>query len=113
MTQSPAELWVLIALLTLVTLLARNLFLLLPAAWQPRGRVADALRVAPLAALLAITVPEIALNLRAAPISPSMLADPRLVAAVVLALVLRATKRPLLALVLGSAAFLALGAWAA
>jgi len=96
-------------LLTLVTLVARNLFLLLPPAWQPRGQVAEALRYAPLAALLAITVPEIVRDVRGMPLAPALLADPRLAAAMVLTAVLLLTRRALLALVLGSTAFLLLG----
>lgn len=109
MTQSPAQVWTLIALLTLVTLVARNLFLLLPPAWQPRGQVAEALRYAPLAALLAITAPEIVRDVRGLPLAPALLADPRLAAAVVLTAALLLSRRSLLALVLGSTTFLLLG----
>jgi len=108
MTETPAQMWALIALLTLVTLLARNLFLLLPPAWQPRGQVAQALRYAPLAALLAITVPEIVRDVRSLPLAPALLADPRLAAAIVLTAVLMLSRRSLLALVLGSITFLLL-----
>ena len=59
MQYSSLELWLLIALLSLVTLVSRSFFVLLPRRWQPRGRVEQALRYAPLAALLAITVPEV------------------------------------------------------
>jgi branched-subunit amino acid transport protein len=109
MTQTPAQIWTLIALLTLVTLVARNLFLLLPSAWQPRGQVAEALRYAPLAALLAITVPEIVRDVRGLPLAPAVLADPRLAAAMVLTVVLLLSRRSLLALVLGSTVFVLLG----
>jgi branched-subunit amino acid transport protein len=108
-TQSPAQVWTLIALLTLVTLVARNLFLLLPPAWQPRPQVAEALRYAPLAALLAITAPEIVRDVRGLPLAPALLADPRLAAAVVLTAALLLSRRSLLALVLGSTTFLLLG----
>lgn len=111
MTEGPAFIWGLIALLTIVSLVARNLFLVLPPAWQPRGRVAEALRYAPLSALLAITVPEILRDVRLAPLTPDLLLDPRLAAAVLLALVLRFSRRPVLALALGGAAFFGLGAW--
>ena len=63
MHYSNLELWVLIALLALLTLGSRSFFVLLPRRWQPRGRVQQALRYAPLAALLAITVPEVAKQL--------------------------------------------------
>jgi len=108
MTESPAQIWTLIALLTLVTLVARNLFLLLPPAWQPRGQVAQALRYAPLAALLAITAPEIVRDVRGLPLAPALLADPRLAAAMVLTAVLLMSRRSLLALVLGSTTFILL-----
>ena len=109
MTETPAQIWTLIALLTLVTLVARNLFLLLPPTWQPRGSIAEALRYAPLAALLAITVPEIVRDVRGLPLAPSLLADPRLAAALVLAAVMLLSRRSVLALVLGSVCFLVLG----
>lgn len=108
MTVTPAQIWSLIALLALVTLVARNLFLLLPPTWQPRGQVAEALRYAPLAALLAITVPEIVRDVRGLPLSPALLADPRLAAAMVLTVALMLSRRSLLALVLGSTTFLLL-----
>jgi branched-subunit amino acid transport protein len=111
MTETPAQIWALIALLTGVTLVARNLFLLLPPRWQPRGRISQALQYAPLAALMAITAPEIVRDVSGVPWSPALLADPRLAAATVLAVVLLLSRRSLLALVLGSATFLLLGAW--
>ena len=39
MQYSPLELWLLIALLALLTLVSRSFFVLLPRRWQPRGRV--------------------------------------------------------------------------
>ncbi len=108
MTETPAQIWTLIGLLTLVTLVARNLFLLLPPAWQPRGQFAEALRYAPLAALLAITAPEIVRDVRGLPLAPALLADPRLAAAMVLTAVLLVSRRSLLALVSGSTTFILL-----
>jgi len=110
---SNLELWALIALLSLVTLGARSLFVLLPRRWQPRGRVEQALRYAPLAALLAITVPEVVQQLPAAlqQAAPALAVatDARLVSALVLAAVIRLTRHTLWGLVAGIVAFLVLG----
>jgi branched-subunit amino acid transport protein len=103
---SATAIWTLVGALVLVTLLARNFFLVLPERWQPRGWVEQALRVAPLAALLAITVPEIT---RDVSLEPSSWLDPRLVAALLLVVVVRATGRTLWGLVAGAALYLLLG----
>ncbi|MES2716109.1 MAG: AzlD domain-containing protein [Pseudomonadota bacterium] len=113
MHYSPLELWLLIALLALLTLAARSVFVLLPRRWQPRGRMEQALRYAPLAALLAITAPEVALQLPQAlqqgtPIW-AVATDARLVSALVLVVVIRLTRHTLLGLVAGIASFLLLG----
>ena len=113
MHYSQLELWVLIALLALLTLVSRSFFVLLPRRWQPRGRVEQALRYAPLAALLAITVPEVAKQLpdalqRAAP-AWAIATDPRLVSALVLVAVIRLTRHTLWGLVAGIGSFLVLG----
>ncbi len=112
---SPPEIWALIAGLALVTLVARSFFLVLPRRWQPRGRVEQALRYAPLAALLAITVPEIVQQLPAAlqQATPgSMLravaSDARFVSALVLAAVILRTRQALWGLATGSACYLTL-----
>jgi branched-subunit amino acid transport protein len=99
MSVSAAALWVLIGLLAAVTLVARNLFLVLPPRWQPRGAVEQALRVAPLAALLAITVPEIVRDL------PLRLAA---AGALALLLVVRLTRKSLWGLVAGASVYLGL-----
>jgi len=111
---SSAEIWGLIALLALVTLVARGFFLVLPRRWQPRGRVEQALRCAPLAALLAallaITVPEIVQQLPAAWQGPApgwaLVTDPRLMSALLLAAVIRLTRSTLWGLAAGSATYL-------
>jgi branched-subunit amino acid transport protein len=116
MSLSSLELWVLIGLLAGVTLAARNFFLVLPPRWQPRGTVEQALRVAPLAALLAITVPEIVRDLPArvaeapgwATATLAVATDPRLAGALVLAMVLRLTGRALWGLAAGAATYLTL-----
>jgi branched-subunit amino acid transport protein len=112
MQYTPAEIWLLIALLSLLTLLSRSFFVLLPRRWQPRGRVEQALRVAPLAALLAITVPEIVRGLPAALQQPApawaLATDPRLVSALVLAAVTRLTRHTLWGLAAGTLVYLLL-----
>jgi branched-subunit amino acid transport protein len=117
MRYSAWELWLLIALLALLTLVSRSFFVLLPRRWQPRGRVEQALRVAPLAALLAITVPEVVQQLPAAlqQSSPAwaIVTDARLVSALLLAAVIRLTRHTLWGLAAGIATFLVLGQLAA
>lgn len=100
---TPGELLALVGGLVVVTLVARNLFLVLPPRWQPRGWAAQVLQVAPLAALLAITVPEIVRDVDAA--APATWADPRLAGAIALAAAIRLGARPLTALAIGAAVF--------
>jgi|GEM_PF-1133767 len=105
------DLLLLVALLALLTLVARNFFLILPARWQPRGAVAEALRYAPLAALLAITVPEIVRDLPVGAAGATAawadaLTDPRLVSALVLGAVIRLARSALWGLVAGTASYL-------
>lgn len=112
MHYTPLELWVLIGLLALVTLGARSFFVLLPRRWQPRGRVELALRHAPLAALLAIIAPEVTRQLpvawqQAQPLW-AVATDARLLSALVLVAVLRASRRTLWGLLAGIATFLLL-----
>jgi branched-subunit amino acid transport protein len=111
MSYTAGELLLLIGLLAGVTLASRNFFLVLPRRWQPRGAVAEALRYAPLAALLAITAPEIVRDLpvTAAGVSWAAVAtDPRLASALVLAVVTRLTRRALWGLASGAAVYLGL-----
>ncbi len=113
MHYSALELWTLIGLLALLTLVSRSFFVLLPRRWQPRGRVEQALRYAPLAALLAITAPEVVQQLPAALLQPApawaVATDARLVSALVLAAVIRLTRHTLWGLVAGILAFVLLG----
>lgn len=107
---SDFELVLLLAALVGVTLVARCFFLVLPQRWQPRGALERALRAAPLAALVAITLPEI---LRTSTLAeglapPQLLSDPRLLSAMVLTLVWWATRQGVAALLAGSASYLAL-----
>jgi branched-subunit amino acid transport protein len=55
---STNSVWVVIALLTLVVFLSRNLFVIFGERFKPKGRLSQALEFAPLAALVAIVVPE-------------------------------------------------------
>jgi branched-subunit amino acid transport protein len=52
------SIWVVIGLLTLVVFLSRNLFVIFGERFKPKGRLSQALEFAPLAALVAIVVPE-------------------------------------------------------
>ncbi|HOB93965.1 MAG TPA: AzlD domain-containing protein [Aquabacterium sp.] len=113
MAYSAFELGLLIGLLALVTLGARSFFVLLPRRWQPRGRVEQALRHAPLAALLALIAPEVTRQLPAALQQPGPLwalaTDARLASALVLVAVVRTTRSTLWGLLAGIATFLLLG----
>lgn len=99
------ELVALVVGLCVITLVARNLFLVLPPRWHPRGWVEQALRVAPLAALLAITVPEIT---RDVGLTPATWLDPRLLGAAVLVGVVALGGKALWALASGAAVFVLL-----
>jgi branched-subunit amino acid transport protein len=104
------ELWVLLVALVGVTLLARGFFLVLPARWQPKGALERALRAAPLAALVAITLPEILrTSLLTQVVAPvAVVTDPRLLSALVLAAVWWATRHGVAALLAASASYLGL-----
>lgn len=107
------ELSLLIALLALLTLVSRSFFVLLPRRWQPRGRVEQALRHAPLAALLAIIAPEVTRQLpgalqQAQPLW-AVATDARLMSALVLVGVVRVSRSTLWGLVAGITTFLLLG----
>jgi branched-subunit amino acid transport protein len=59
MSLSDAQVWAAIAGLVVVVFLTRNVFVVVPPRLQPRGAVERALRHAPLAALVALTVPQV------------------------------------------------------
>jgi branched-subunit amino acid transport protein len=102
------ELWVLLVALVGVTLVARCFFLVLPPRWQPRGALERALRAAPLAALIAITLPEILRgSLLADGVAPAA-TDARLLSALVLAVAWWGTRRSVWALFAGCASYLGL-----
>ena len=104
------ELWLLLVVLVGVTLVARGFFLVLPRRWQPRGALERALRAAPLAALVAITLPEVLAGtlLSGRAPAPGWLADPRLLSAAVLAATWAATRHAVVALLAGCGAYLGL-----
>ncbi|ODT35693.1 MAG: hypothetical protein ABS55_08390 [Lautropia sp. SCN 70-15] len=92
------DVWTTILLLTLVIVGLRNTFLVLPRDWQPRGT--------PLVALLA---PEILQPILRAPgFAWGGFVDPRVLSAVAVAVVSRATRNALAALVSGVAVFFVL-----
>ncbi len=59
MKTSEVGIWLAIVMLGAVVVLLRSLYLYAPRQWQPRGAFANALRFAPLAALVAIVAPEV------------------------------------------------------
>ena len=109
------QLWVLLVALVVLTLVVRSFFLVLPERWQPRGMLERALRAAPLAAIMAITVPEIFRTSLAADavFSWQTLADPRLLSALVMVLAWFMLRNGLVALLAGCASYLLLLAWLA
>ena len=118
MALTSLEVWAVIGLLALATLPVRTLFLFVPRHWQPRGRLEEALRWAPLAALVAITAPEVLRPVHAAALaSPAggggpavaALADPRVVAGVATLVVGRLTGSAFAAFAAGAGLYLLLG----
>lgn len=57
---APTRVWLAILICLMIVLALRWSFLVLPRRFQPRGALAEALGYAPLAALVAICVPEVA-----------------------------------------------------
>lgn len=108
--QTPAlEIWITIVVLTVVVIAIRNVFLVAPREWLPRGTFERALRYAPLAALVALVAPELAQPVLRAPGFPAWgLLDPRVVSALAVVLVSRWSGNALAALASGVAVFVAL-----
>lgn len=102
----PLYVWAAIALLFLVVASVRNVFLFVPRAWLPTGRVERALRYAPLASLAAILAPTLGAPFAQAGGFLTGLADPRVLAALALIVVSRASGNTFLALAAGCAVFL-------
>lgn len=110
MTAGDLHAWAAIAGLVVVVFATRNVFVALPRRLHPRGAVERALRFAPLAALIALTVP---------PASEALLApgggwaaawhDGRLPAALVTLVVARLARSPFAGLAAGVVVLLALG----
>jgi branched-subunit amino acid transport protein len=90
-------------MLSAIIVLLRALYLYAPRRWQPRGAVARALRYAPMAAIVAVVVPEVAAPLReAAALDWGVLLDARLLSAVALLVVGRLTGSMLTAIGAGA-----------
>lgn len=104
------EIWIVIAGLTLVTIVTRSGFLVLGDRVELPARVQQGLRYAPVCALMALIGPELALVDGQFAIS---LANPKLVAGVAAAGIVLATRNMVLAMTLGMAIFAALRLFAA
>jgi branched-subunit amino acid transport protein len=104
---SDAGIWLAILMLSAIIVLMRALYLYAPRRWQPRGAVARALRYAPLAAIVAVVVPEVAAPLReAGRIDWSVVFDARILSALALLVVGRLTGSMLTAIAAGAAVLL-------
>jgi len=100
------EIWATAILLTLVVVALRNAFLVAPRDWLPRGTLERALRYAPLAALVALLAPEMLQPvLRAPGFSLAGLIDAKVLSALAVIVVSRATRSALAALAAGVAVF--------
>ena len=110
MTPAGAYVWAAIAGLVVVVFVTRNAFVALPRRLHPRGAIERALRFAPLAALVALTVPA-AFETALAPGGGWIAAwhDGRLPAALATVAVARVARSPFAGLAAGVAALLALG----
>jgi branched-subunit amino acid transport protein len=105
-----AYVWSAIAGLGVVVFATRNLFVALPRRFLPGGALERALRFAPLAALVALTVPAAAgAWLGEAGGGAAAWADPRLPAAVAALAASRAARSPFAGLAAGIATMLAIG----
>jgi branched-subunit amino acid transport protein len=99
---STAGIWLTIIGLTLLSLVLRNVFLVLGHRVALPERLQHALRYAPACALVALIVPEAVLQSGALALSP---ANPKFAAALVAVLTLLATRRAVAAIVLGMLAY--------
>lgn len=111
MMPSDTQVWLAIAGLVVMVFLTRNAFVVVPPRWQPRGAVERALRHAPLAALVALTVPQ-AVGVLLVPgwDWAGMWRDARLPAAVVTLVVARIARGPFPGLAAGTLVLLGLEA---
>jgi branched chain amino acid efflux pump len=101
---SALEIWIVIAGLTLVTVVTRSGFLVLGDRVELPARVQQSLRYAPVCALMALIGPELAL---ADGQLATSITNPKLVAGVAAALVVLATRNMVLAMTIGMAIFAA------
>jgi branched-subunit amino acid transport protein len=99
---SNLEIWLTIGGLTLLTFVTRNAFLVLGDRVTLPPRVQHALRFAPACALVALVVPEVALQSGALALS---LSNPKLVASVVTVAIIVFTRRAVAAIALGMLAY--------
>lgn len=110
MTLPDAYVWAAIAGLAVVVFATRNVFVVLPSRWQPRGALERALRHAPLAALVALTVPAALDGAIAAGWQPAAAwHDARLPAAVAAVLAARWAGSPFVGLAAGMAVLFGIG----
>jgi branched-subunit amino acid transport protein len=107
---SDLQIWLAILGLVVVVFVTRNVFIVLPASWRPSGTIERALRHAPVAALVALTVPPAAGGLMAAGWDPvAVWHDARLPAAFATVVVSRLARSPFPGLAAGVAVLLAIG----
>lgn len=99
---SGTDIWLTIVGLTIVTIVTRNLFLVLGHKVALPERLQHALRYAPACALAALIVPEVVLQSGSLALS---LGNPKLVAAIVAVATLLLTRRAVAAIALGMLAF--------
>jgi branched-subunit amino acid transport protein len=106
---SATSIWIVIALLTLVVFLSRNLFVIFGERFKPKGRLSQALEFAPLAALVAIVVPEFvtAFNAHGTSIT-GHIADARVLTGLTAIVVGSISRNSLYALVSGTLCYAAL-----
>jgi branched-subunit amino acid transport protein len=101
--------WLVIALLTLVIFASRNLFVIFGERFQLKGRLSQALDFAPLAALVAIVVPEFVMAFESHGLSiAAHLVDGRMFAGIAAIAVGVISRNSLYALVSGAICYLVL-----
>jgi branched-subunit amino acid transport protein len=106
---STNSVWIVIGLLTVVVFFTRNLFVIFGERFKPKGRLSQALEFAPLAALVAIVVPEFVTAFNAQGISLSgHIVDGRVLAGLTAVVVGSLTRNSLYALVSGTLCYAAL-----
>ena len=99
---APIDIWLTIAGLTAVSIVTRNVFLLLGHRVTLPQRVQHALRYAPACALVALIAPELMLDPATMTLDP---ANPKLAASLATVATLLLTRRPVLAIAVGMLAF--------